>query len=219
MNITSNSLSSKEFKLDVNVVTTFLPNLAYLIADHQERLYEDTIETLNSSSEPTTPSVYSEFGRGEPPLSQLIKIPNFTITEEKSQVIEAIRQFNEENEIACVLTLYYILECIETSDWVNLKHVIHLVKYPQSNEGFEKWFLLQFITNTSHNLDNFKQDWFSSLIFDDFLLKTLKSDSVYEMIYKYIDKLFTYLQPAILFRILEELKPRKQVGLQYFFFF
>lgn len=210
-NTISNNLSSKELNIDVNVITSFLPYLAYLIADHQERLYEDTIETLNSSSEPTTPIVFSEFSKIESPFEQQAKIPNFTISEEKNQVIESIRQFNEGNELTTVLTLYYILECTETSDWVNLKHTINLVKYPYDNEGFEKWFLLQFITNISQSIDNFKQEWFSSLIFDDFLLKNLKSDAIYEMIYKYVDKLFTYLQPAVLFRILEELKPRKQV--------
>ena len=51
-----------------------------------------------------------------------------------------------ENELCSVLILYLIIVCIEINDWINLKVLLPVIKYPRNNSNvYEKWFLLSLI--------------------------------------------------------------------------
>ena len=96
------------------------------------------------------------------------------ISQEKVEILEYIKKFNNQHDICCVLTLYYILECVELNDWNNIKHILPILRYPENNNNFEKLFLSQFITSLSEHVEYLKVDWISKLVFDDFLVKNIK---------------------------------------------
>ena len=141
------------------------------------------------------------------------------ISQEKVEILEYIKKFNNQHDICCVLTLYYILECVELNDWNNIKHILPILRYPENNNNFEKLFLSQFITSLSEHVEYLKVDWISKLVFDDFLVKNIKLDISYELVYKLMDKLFNYLSHETYFHLLDELKPKKTVSLDIFHIF
>ena len=113
-----------------------------------------------------------------------------------------------------VLFLYLTIVCFEINDWANLKVILPNVKYPSNNLYlFEKWFLYQIFNMLAEKtlIEQFKHDWFVSLVFDDFLFAVVKqkddhlqqqpassvqesqllvSNVFYEQIYKLIEKIY-----------------------------
>lgn len=129
----------------------------------------------------------------------------------KKHVLEIIKSFTEENEICCVLTLYYILECVALNDWSTLKHLLPIVKYPDNSIFFEKWFLSQLVTGLSDRSEYFKINWICNLVFDEFFMCNLKSEITCEFAYKLLDKLAVFLPSDTYCRLLEDFKPKKTV--------
>ena len=81
------------------------------------------------------------------------------------------------------------------------------------------------------NIEQFSQDWFVNLIFAEFLLVALEqkdsqlaidskqanllssSNSLYEQIYKLVDKVYpAYLSSSSFYSIIEHIKPKKYVS-------
>lgn len=113
------------------------------------------------------------------------------------------------------------------------------IKYPSNNTNlFEKWFIYQIFNVLVERsmIEQFKNDWFVSLIFDDFLFAIVKqkddqlqvqssanlqqqqqqhyltSNVFYDQLYKLIEKIYpNYLSTANFTRIIEYLKPKKFV--------
>lgn len=113
------------------------------------------------------------------------------------------------------------------------------IKYPSNNTNlFEKWFIYQIFNVLVERsmIEQFKNDWFVSLIFDDFLFAIVKqkddqlqvqssanlqqqqqhyltSNVFYDQLYKLIEKIYpNYLSTANFTRIIEYLKPKKFVS-------
>lgn len=159
------------------------------------------------------------------------------ISTRKLEIIASIKIKTNENDLSSVLFLYLILASIEINDWINLKVMLPSVKYPKNNETFfEKWFLYQFFNMLAEKtiIEQFKHDWFVSLIFDEFLFLLVQQketqlatnpsvlnsfNMLYDQIYKLIDKLFpSFILANNFIRIIEAIKPKKQVNFLKFIF-
>jgi hypothetical protein len=262
--------ASKEPKIDASLITEYLPNLAYFITDFYEKLYDDSLANLANASQtsavtsallvtsPTTPS-----GSGGGALVTTPTTPVGTgiviaaaatttktsppivlkISTRKLEIIASIKVLTSENELCSVLYLYLIIVCLELNDWVNLKVLLPAIKYPNNNVNlFEKWFLYQIFCMLVDRLiiEQFKHDWFVSLIFDDFLFAIAKqkdeqlqmkssvsptaashflnSNMYYDQIYKLIEKIYpAHLTSLNFTRLIEFLKPKKYVSSSFFF--
>lgn len=245
---------------DASLITEYLPNLAYFITDFYEKLYDDSLASLANPttqtsitssilvtsptvlttsatsvvtpSTPTTPGTSasaptSSSAKTSPPI--VLKIST-----RKVEIISSIKSLIAENELCSVLYLYLVNVCFELNDWVNLKVLLPSIKYPNNNVNlFEKWFLYQVfsILIDKSIIDQFKHDWFVSLIFDDFLFTIAKqkddilqskatptsshflnSNVFYDQIYKLIEKIYpAYLSSMNFTRLIEFLKPKKFV--------
>ena len=202
-----------------------MPNLIYLTADYQERLYEDSLNSLNTPEvnpaeflSPTMP-IDSKVrnANSTKSASQLSsKMPDFKISSEKNEIIDAIKVFYDSHDICHVLVFYFILECLELADWVNLKHISLILDSSETSnyESFDRWFLSIFINSSFEYIDLFKYEWFASLIFNEFLIKYFRSDVFYEQLYKYLDKLYSHLPSTTFLYVMEELKPKKTVNIE-----
>lgn len=159
------------------------------------------------------------------------------ISTRKLEIVSAIKAQIVENELCSTLFIYLIIVCFEINDWVNLKALLSSIKYPNNNINlFEKWFMYQFFNLITEKtiVEQFKHDWFVSLIFDDFLFAIVKlkdeqlqvahasgtilptnmltSNTLYEQIYKLIEKLYpTFLSSINFIRLIEFVKPKKFV--------
>jgi hypothetical protein len=231
--------------------------LAYFLADYYEKLYDDSLEALTVAAPlqatpsllTTSPTILSTAhtspiigGSGNStaaaaaPISTLASTKTsppilLKISTRKLEIIASIKIKTNENELSSVLFLYLILASIEINDWINLKVMLPSVKYPKNNEiFFEKWFLYQFFNMLTEKtiIEQFKHDWFVSLIFDEFLFLLVQQketqlatnpnvlnsfNMLYDQIYKLIDKLFpSFILANNFIRIIEAIKPKKQVN-------
>ena len=248
-----NTPGYKEQKMDSILITEYLPNLAYFITDYYEKLYDDSLEALSSAA-PTTPVTPSLLTTSPILGGSIITSPSITgqsslvastalastktsppivlkISTRKLEIISSIKIKIAENELCSALFLYLVIACIEINDWVNLRVMLPAVRYPENNKlFFEKWFIYQFfnmITDKSV-IDQFKHDWFVTLIFDEFLFVLVQQkealaasnpavvssfNTLYEQIYKLIDKLYpTHLFINNFTRFIEIIKPKKIVS-------
>jgi len=222
-----------------------LPNLAYFITDYYEKLYDDSLEALTTATPTlptpslltTSPTIFA--AHSSPNLSSTTSVANvksspplvLKISTRKLEIISSIKLKTSENELCSVLFLYFVIACVEINDWINLKVLLSAVCYPKNNEPFfERFFLYQFFNMLADKsvIDQFKHDWFVSLIFDDFLFVLLQqkdaqagtnpdllnsSNVFYDQIYKLVDRLY----PNHLFinnftRFIEIIKPKKMVS-------
>ena len=203
------------------------------MADYQERMYEESINILNFEHHSGVNSLISQnatqvennintnklselFLSNESKLHLEIYYKNKStesfINEEKLEILECLKKFNAEFNLCCILTIYYILECIDLNDWINIKLILPIVKFPDNNNNFEKWFISQFISSLCDHIEYLKIDWICKMIFNDFLIKYIKSDISYELVYKLMDKLFNLLPHEVYTTLLDEIKPKKSVS-------
>lgn len=243
-----NTPGYKEQKMDSILITEYLPNLAYFITDYYEKLYDDSLEALNTTTAtPSTPSLLTTSPiLGTTHTSPIVTGPASSaastalastktsppivlkISTRKLEIISSLKIKIVENELCSVLYLYLVIACIEINDWVNLRVLLPAVRYPENNTlFFEKWFLYQFfhmVTDKSV-IDQFKHDWFVTLVFDEFLFVLLQqkdaqaatnpailnsSNMLYEQIYRLIEKLYpNHLFVSNFARFIEVIKPKK----------
>ena len=137
-----------------------------------------------------------------------------------------------DNELCSILILYLVIACIEINDWINLKVLLPVIKYPKNNSSFfQKWFLYLFFNAFNEKTtEQFKHDWFVSLIFDEFLISIAQqkdntvaqsasndSNFFYEQVYKLIEKIYpTHLTTSSFVRLIESVKPKKMVISSFF---
>ena len=236
------------------LITEYLPNIAYFITDYYEKLYDDSLETIVNQSKSlslgtpslltTSPTIMNTpTSTVTPPIANVKKSPPIIlkISTRKLEILSAIKQQIGENELCAVLFNYLIIACMEIHDWVNLRVLLPAVRFPENNETlFEKWFMYHFLHMLSDKqiVEQFNQDWFVSLIFDEFLFVLLEQkdnqlalsegkqmnhvnslNNLFNQMYKLIDKIYpVYLSPTSFLRIIETLKPRKYVSVTFFTF-
>ncbi len=233
-----------------------MPNLAYFITDYYEKLYDDSLTSLSIPTNPT-PSLLTSpptiLNTSNPLIAATTTPPSNTgnqqnvasktsppivlkISTRKYEIVASMKTQLVENELCSTLILYLIIVCIEINDWINLKVLLPCIKYPRNNSMmFEKWFLyLFFNTFNEKTMDQFKHDWFVSLIFDEFLFTIMQqkdlqaqsassssstsainaSNTFYEHIYKFIEKIYpSHLTTSSFVRLIEIIKPKKMVNI------
>jgi hypothetical protein len=235
--------SNKEPKMDSTLITEYLPNLAYFLTDYYEKLYDDAFTNLsNPTPAPSTPSLLTtsptilNAATTTPPTNPTSVTASvktsppivLKISTRKIEIVSSIKSHIVENELCSALLLYSVIVCMEINDWINLKVLLPAIRYPNNNSSFfEKWFLYQFfyMFNDKNILEQFKHEWFISLIFEEFLMNTLKqketqsaqnANAFHEQIYKLIEKIYpNYLTSTSFSRLLEIIKPKKSVIFSY----
>lgn len=233
--------------MDASLITEYLPNLAYFITDYYEKLYDDSIAALTNPSQPaatpsllTSPPTILNSVSTTSPSTTSAPTPNvktsppivLKISTRKFEILSSIKTQIAENELCSTLLIYLVIVCVELNDWVNLKVLLPAIRYPNNNSVlFEKWFLYQLLhmLNEKNIAEQFKHDWFVTMIFDEFLFNLVQqkdaqlqspttstatnvSSSFYEQMYKLIDKLYpAHLTSASFTRLTELIKPKKMV--------
>ena len=219
-----------------------MPKLAYFLTDFCEKLYDDSLEALNnpSSSHVNTilMSTTSPTITGNAPSTPITTTPTNLIkkspssnlpkiSSRKIDIVQSIKPQLEESDLSCVLLIYLVIGCFEINDWINLKILLPEIKFPANNSDlFQKWFLYQFfnILNEKSVLEQFKNEWFVKLIFDEFLVVILKqkfaaqtpisNESIlfYEQVAKFLDKLCPHhVSPVHASSVINEIKPNESV--------
>ena len=239
------SQANKEPKIDASLITEYLPNMAYFLTDFYEKLYDEamtaltTQTTLGAASLLTSPNMLSSATSTPPkPLVHSTAINSnrtsppivLKISTKKLEIISSIKIQIVENELCSALLVYLIVACLEINDWVNLKVLLPALRYPNNNYAqFEKWFLFQFFNYLCEKtiVEQFKHDWFVTLVFDEFLFSIIKQkdeqlqqdqnnasslvlvNNFYEQVYKLIEKIYPlYLSASNFNRIIEVIKPK-----------
>ncbi len=200
---------------------------------NQSKTLSLTTASLLSTTSPTilsTPAIANTppaIPKKSPPI--VLKIST-----RKLEILSAIKTQVAENQLCSALFLYLIIACIEIHDWTNLRVLLPAVKYPEANSSWlEKWFLYHLFNmlTDKQNIEQFSQDWFVNLIFAEFLLVALEqkdsqlaidskqanllssSNSLYEQIYKLVDKVYpAYLSSSSFYSIIEHIKPKRYVS-------
>lgn len=194
------SESNKEPKIDPSFITDYLPNIAYFFADFYEKFYDESITALTNQIQatpaPSTPllltspkllttSPLTSIGQPsasaaqqqqhEPPSQSIV----LKISTRKLEIISSLKEQIIDNELCSCIYIYLIIACFELNDWSNLKVLLPSVKYPNNNvDQFEKWFIYLIITilNDKHIIEQFRNEWFVSLVFDEFFLPIISSN-------------------------------------------
>lgn len=240
---------------DSILITEYLPNLAYFITDYYEKLYDDSLEALtNVTPTLSTPSllttsptilstgVTTHTSPSLAPVASVTALSNvktspplvIKISTRKLEIIASVKIKTAENELCSVLFLYMVVVCVEINDWINLKVLLPAVRYPKNNElFFERFFLYQFFNMLMEKnvIEQFKHDWFVTLIFDEFLFVLLQqkdaqaaanpamlnsSNTLYDQIYKLVDRLYpNHLYINNFVRFIEIIKPKKLVIIEW----
>ena len=231
--------------------------MAYFIADYYEKVYDESLTALTNQMQapaPSTPSLLTSpklittsplagivstqvpapaaSAPSEPAAEAASQPIVLKISTRKLEIISSLKENIAHNELCSCLYLYLIVACFELNDW----------SYPNTNpEQFEKWFvyLLMTLFNDKGIVEQFRQDWFISLVFDDFLMViinncyaqiqqsqeaasastelvsmlTSKMNLYYEQTYKLIDRLFpSHITTGEFNRLIDLTKPKKLVN-------
>ena len=182
------------------MITDYLPNIAYFIADYYEKFYDESLTTLTNQMQtpaPTTPSLLTSpkllttsplagvstqsaaTSQAQPPPQEPISQPIvLKISTRKLEIISSLKEQIVDNELCSCIYLYLIIASFELNDWTNLKVLLPTVRYPNNNlEQFEKWFIYLIINMLSEKymIEHFRHEWFVSLIFDEFLMQIISN--------------------------------------------
>ena len=254
-------LKTKAIFKDASLITEYLPNLAYFLTDFYEKLYDDSLTVISTQpsltasssllSATSSPAILAASATTPPPPKPLVSSTSASSTTSKTsppivlkistkklEIISTVKIQIVENELCSVLLIYLIVACLEINDWVNLKVLLPAIRYPNNNaSSFEKWFLFQFFNYLTEKtiVEQFKHEWFVTLVFDEFLFGIIKrkdeqlqqdqqihanaasthSNSFYDQVYKLIDKIYpAQLSSASFSRLVEYLKPKKFVRVE-----
>ncbi len=232
------------FFKDASLITEYLPNLAYFLTDFYEKLYDDSLNIISTQQSvtssllsTTSPTILSTTTPPKPLVSTTASSTNrssppivLKISTKKIEIISSIKTQIIENELCSVLYIYLIIACLEINDWVNLKVLLPAIRYPSNNSVFfEKWFLFQVFNYLAEKTisEQFKHDWFVTMIFDEFLFLIAKQkddllqmqdpncsavNPFYDQLHKLVEKIYpAHLSETNLMRLVENLKPKKFV--------
>jgi hypothetical protein len=220
--------------------------LAYFLTDFYEKLYDDSLNIITTQQSvtssllsTTSPTILSTTTPPKPLVSTSASSTNHSsppivlkISTKKIEIISSIKTLIVENELCSVLYIYLIVACLEINDWVNLKVLLPAIRYPNNNSVFfEKWFLFQVFNYLAEKniAEQFKHDWFVTMIFDEFLFLIVKQkddmlqiqdqnasavNPFYDQVHRLIEKIYpAHMSAASFTRVVECLKPKKFVNL------
>ncbi|XP_054712740.1 negative elongation factor B-like [Uloborus diversus] len=176
----------KEPKLDVQLVTKFLPSLMSLMVDDQIRAINSKLPRDDRESAITTIEHF-----GPPP--------------------DAYQAYIQENGVASVLAMYYTLQNARQKDRHGLMRVLGTLALCENDRAFEDPFINSLICFLATNLvEEFACEDFCTVVFDEFFLTGLAKENVVGHILKLLFYVYPKLPPSRLDGVMKALQPCAQ---------
>lgn len=172
----------KEPRLDPQVVTKFLPALMSLMVDDQVRALHAKL----------------------PPDERESAI---TIIEHSGPAPETIDAFIQESAVASILAMYYTLHVARQKDRVGLLRILGVIAACKDDRAYEDPFLHSLIASLIAMSDEFANEDFCTVLFDEFLFAGLTRDNVTRHMLKMLWYVHAKLPPARLQTMLKALQP------------
>lgn len=184
----------KEPKLDVQVVTKFLPALMSLMVD-------DQIRNLNAK----LPSDDREIA--------------ITTIEHSGPPPDAYQAYIQENGVASVVAMYYTLHSAKQRDRQGLMRVLGTLNNCEKNRAFEDPFLHNLVALLINLSSEFSAEDFCTIIFDEFFMTHIMKENVVRHLLKLLWYVYTKLPISRLEGIMSSLQQVAQhsTGLQSYF--
>lgn len=148
-----NSQVFKEPKLDVQVVTKFLPALMSLMVDDQIRFLSSRLPSDDREIAITTIE-----HSGPPP--------------------DAYQAYIQENGVASVIAMYYTLHSAKQKDRQGLMRVLGTLNNCEKDKAFEDPFLHNLVSLLVILEDEFAAEDFCTIIFDEFFMTNIMRENV-----------------------------------------
>uniref|UniRef100_A0A224Z4T6 Negative elongation factor B n=1 Tax=Rhipicephalus zambeziensis TaxID=60191 RepID=A0A224Z4T6_9ACAR len=142
----------KEPKLDVQLITKFLPALMSLMVDDQVRSLSSRLPQDDRESAITTIE-----HSGPPP--------------------DAYQAYVQENAVASVLALYYTFHTARQRDRTGVMRVLGSLAGAEGQRAYQDPFLHTLVGHLALMADDFAQEDFCTVVFDEFFLSGLSSSA------------------------------------------
>jgi len=181
-------IDSQEFReprLDAQVVTKFLPALMSLMVD-------DQVRSLNA------------------------KLPNderesaITIIEHSGPPPDAFQAYISESSVPCVLAMYYTLQVARSKDKVALNRVLGTLALGHGERTFEDPFLHTLVASLIPMADEFANEMFCTVVFDEFFFTAIAKENVVHHLTKLVWYVHNKLPSSRLDTLMKALQPNPQ---------
>lgn len=172
----------KEPRLDSQVVTKFLPALMSLMVDDQVRYLHARL----------------------PPDERESAI---TIIEHSGPAPETIETFIQESAVASILAMYYTLHTARQKDKVGLLRILAVLSSCKDDRAYEDPFLHSLIASLIAMSDEFANEDFCTVLFDEFLFAGLTRDNVTRHMLKLLWYVHAKLPSSRLQTMMKALQP------------
>nr|CAG4643811.1 EOG090X0363 [Lepidurus arcticus] len=180
-----NSQDFKEPRLNAHMVTKFLPALVSLMVD-------DQIRSLNSKLPPDErESAISVIEHSGPPS-------------------DAYQAYINDSSVACTMAMYYTLQVTRSKDRVALTRILGTLATSDNERAFEDPFLHSLVASLVPMADEFANESFCTVVFDEFFFTGLGKENVL----RHMLKLLWYVYPKLPASRLETLVKAMQPGTQ-----
>nr|XP_015222018.1 PREDICTED: negative elongation factor B [Lepisosteus oculatus] len=174
----------KEPRLDLEVVTRFLPAMMSVVVDDYTFTVEQRLPTEEKSS-----------------LTYPTALP------------EAYTKFLQENRVACEMGLYYVLHITKQRNKNALQRLLPALAETHNDMALGDIFLHLFTGHLTLLSDDFGTEEFCNAVFDGFLLTSFSSkENVHRHILRLLLHLHHKVLPSRLETLLKALEPPKQVS-------
>ncbi|KAK4020803.1 LOW QUALITY PROTEIN: negative elongation factor B [Daphnia magna] len=181
-------IDSQEFReprLDSQVVTKFLPALMSLIVD-------DQVRSLNAK----LPSDERESA--------------LTVIEHSGPPPDAFQAYISESSVPCVLAMYYTLQVARSRDKVALTRVLGTLAVGHGERSFEDPFLHTLVAHLIPMQDEFVNEMFCTVVFDEFFFTSIGKENVVRHLTKLVWYIHHKLPAARLNTLMKALQPNSQ---------
>ena len=149
-------IDTQEFmepKVDIQLITKFIPALMSLVVDDQVRSFNSKLPVDERESA-------------------------IAIIEHSGPPPDAFQAFIEENTVAATLAMHYTLQTAKNKDRTGVMRVLGILANSVKGHPFEDVFLHCLITELIRMRDEFDAEDFCTVIFDEFFFTLLGTDNV-----------------------------------------
>lgn len=175
----------KEPKLDLQIVTKFVPALMSLMVD-------DQVRNLSSKL---------------PPDEREAAI---TVIEHAGPLPDAVEAYLQDSSVASILAMYYTLHVAKSKDRVALLRILQVLANCKDDKAFDDPFLHSLVSLLIHNMEEFQAEDFCTALFDEFFFAGLSRDNVNRHVLKLLWYVHHKLPINRLDTLLKALQPTHQ---------
>ncbi|XP_050023576.1 negative elongation factor B-like [Dermacentor andersoni] len=149
-----NTENYTEPKLDVQLVTKFLPSLMCLMVDDQLRKLDSRTKSQDDQGSANANTDYS------------------------GPVPDTFQAYVQGNAMASVLAVFYVLHVARQRDRTGLLRVLGTLATAEGRRAYRDPFLHTLVGHLTQMADHFAREDFCMVIFDDFFLRGLRSSAL-----------------------------------------